>query len=133
LKSPTLTRGEPLAEGDASLLSDLQHLFDRMAEEEVVVVPTAADQMLTDDSYLDALEVVELRTGGDLPKRARRYAELLSKAGDEALTDEERVDLGELRNLLAAVAEMTLSRANELSRSQSEPSWRPALLTTSRF
>jgi hypothetical protein len=104
-----------------------------MAEEEVVVVPTTADQMLTDDSYLDVLQVVELRAGGNLPERAKGYAELLSRAREVGLSDAERSGLGELRKLLVAVGEMTLSRANELSRSQIEPSWRPALLTTSRF
>jgi hypothetical protein len=128
-----VTRNEPLAEGDERILHDALRLFERMAEEEVVVVRAVADQMLTDDSYLDALRVVELAAGNDLQERAKRYAELLGRAVDGGVTDEERAELADLRDLFVSVGETTLSRANELSRAYPEPSWRPVLQTTSLF
>ena len=127
-------RSEPLRYEDLRVVADARRLFELMATEDVLVVETLEDQMLTDESSLDALRVVELQEGDGLHDRAQRYVELLQKVIDGSIEEkEERSELESLRALFVEVGEATLSRANELSRAYQEPSWRPAYPATSRF
>jgi hypothetical protein len=62
-----------------------------------------------------------------------RYVDLLEKLINSEISEEEREELTSLRDLFVEVGEMTLSRANELSRTRQDPSWRPMRLATLRF
>jgi hypothetical protein len=126
-------RSEPLRDEDVRALEQAQQLFALMATQDVVVVDAFDNTMLTDESYLDAVRVVELREDdGELQERAARYVELIRSAldGDVAGIEDE---LANLRELFAAVGEATLTRANEISRASQESSWRPAHQLISRF
>lgn len=118
-------RAEPLRDEDVRALERARRLFELMANEEVIVLDKTDDRMLNDDTYLDALHVVEVRAGGaDVDESARRYAELLQKVQRGEINVKEREELSALRELFAEVGETTLSRAGELSRPRQEPPWR---------
>jgi hypothetical protein len=128
-------RSEALRPDDARVLEMGQKLFELMAAEQVVVVDGSDDRMLSNDSYFDALHVVEHQTQGrDVEEQARRYAELLHKiANNESLSDDELAQLASMRELFSEVGETTLAHASELSRPRQEPSWQLMRPATSRF
>jgi hypothetical protein len=95
-----------------------------MTEQDVIVIDQAEDRMLNDESYLDAIRVVQLQAnGGEIEEHAKRYLSLLEKAKDGSANDEERQGLASLRELFAEVGETTLARASDLSRARQEPTW----------
>jgi hypothetical protein len=129
-------RKQPLLPEDQAALESAQRLFDLMADEDVVVIDVAGDRMLNDESYLEALHVVEHRgaEGEAVEQQAKRYAELLRKvARNERLSDDELRELAAMRELFSEVGEATLARASELSQPHQEPSWQLMRQTTSRF
>lgn len=127
-------RSEPLHADDAPALEHARQLFELMTKEEVIVLDSADDRMLNDDSYLDALHVVELRAeGAEVEQYAQHNVDLLRRVVDGQITDEERVELAAVRELFAEVGETTLSHANELSRPRQEPSWRRMRQAISHF
>ncbi len=127
-------RSEPLQPDDVRAIERARLLFELMTKEDVIVLDTTADRMLNDESYLDALHVVELRAeGGKAEIQAQRYVELLQIVESGAVTDTERSELAALRELFSEVGEATLLRASELSRPRQEPTWLPMRQTTSHF
>jgi hypothetical protein len=126
--------GNDLTEDDLDAIAAARRLFERMTEEDVIVIEGPEDRMLNDESYLDALHVVQLQTGGaEIEPAVRRYVDLLEKLINDQISEEQREELTSLRDLFVEVGEMTLSRANELSRTRQDPSWRPMRLATLRF
>jgi hypothetical protein len=130
-----VVRSDPLEAEDRPVLEAARRLFELMADEDVVVVDVAGDRMLNDESYLDALHVVEHQADGEgVEQHARRNAELLTKvANDEPVSDDERGELAAIRELFSEVGETTLARASELSRPHQEPSWQLMRQAISRF
>ena len=120
---------------DSETLAQARRLFELMSEEKVIVLDRSDDRMFSDESYLDALHVVELRAkGAEAEDCARRYAELLQKAATPGeIDDDERMGLAALRDLFADVGETTLSRANELCRPWQESPWQIMQPATSHF
>ncbi len=116
-------RSEELRPDDVLACERARQLFELMTREDVIVLDSAHDRMLNDESYLDALHVVELRAHGELEDVARRYVELLERLATEGVSDEERADLTAMRELFIELGEATISHANELSRPRQEPSW----------
>lgn len=127
-----IVRQEDLLPDDEAVLEAARQLFKLMATEDVIVINVAGSRMINDDSYLDALQVFE-RTGEDVEAQANRYVDLLAKAANGPVTQEEREELSALRELFAEVGETTLARANDLSRPRQEPSWQLMRPATLRF
>lgn len=129
-----VARGEHLSPEDEAVMHSARALFDLMTKQDVVVVGAPPRQMLSDDSYLDALHVVQLQAGGtDVEASAQQYVELIDKALARALSTDEHASVEALRDLFEEVGETTLARANEISRTPQEPSWRLMRPATSRF
>jgi hypothetical protein len=119
-------RDEKLSDDDRQALDSARRLFELMTNEDVIVIDSLEDRMLTDESYLDALHVVQMQApGSEIEESARRYLDILQSLIDGHVTPEERDDVTALRELFVEVGETALSRANDLSRTPQEHSWRP--------
>lgn len=118
-----VVRSEDLEDEDRSVIERAKQLFEMMASPDVVVPDRIDAMMINPGSYLDALHVVETRAGhADVEAYAGHLAELLQRLVDqEQVSDNERAELGSLRELFAEVGEATLSRAGELSLPQDSP------------
>jgi hypothetical protein len=119
-------RSEELTEEDRQAIQRATELFELMTTRDVIVVGATVNRMLSDASYIDALEALQGQTdGGDIEDYAERYSELLRKVLAGEAGEDERAELEALRNLFVEVGLTTLSRANEISRTRQESPWLP--------